>query len=308
VTTVVTNINPYDSLNPQLTATNSFTVIVHEVNVAPFLGVITNQDINELTLLTVTNSATESNIHSATLGYALVNPPSGMNIDSSSGIITWTPSQIQSPSTNIVTTVVTNHNPYDTLNPQLTATNSFLVIVHETNMPPVLNPIPTQNVNELTLLTVTNSASEPNPHSTTIGYGLVNPPTNMSINSSGVITWTPDQNQCPSTNIVTTVVTNSNPYDPLNPQLTATNRFTVVVHSIDLTPRILSITTDNQTAALTWTSVSGQTYWVQYNDSLNATNWQNALTNVTAVDTTTTVTNLPGPAPQGFYRVLLVTP
>jgi hypothetical protein len=107
---------------------------------------------------------------------------------------------------------------------------------------------------------------------------------------------------------VITVVTNSDPYDTLNPQLTASNSFTVMVHPVLLAPRILSITNHNETVALTWTSVSGQTYWVQYNDSLSATNWQNALTNVTAIDTTTTATNLPGSAPYRFYRVLLMAP
>ncbi len=98
------------------------------MNVAPVLPVIPDQTVNELTLLTVTNTAFETNIH-ATLGYALVNPPAGAAIDAN-GIITWTPSQTQSPSTNTITTVVTNTNPYDLVNPYLSATNSFTVIVN----------------------------------------------------------------------------------------------------------------------------------------------------------------------------------
>ena len=67
---MVTNTNPYDLVNPNLTATNSFTVVVREVNVAPALPVIPSQTVNELTLLTVTNTATNSNIHSTIAGYA----------------------------------------------------------------------------------------------------------------------------------------------------------------------------------------------------------------------------------------------
>ena len=115
---MVTNTNPYDLVNPHLTATNSFTVVVREVNVAPVLPVIPTQTVNELTLLTVTNTATNANIHSTIAGYALVNPPAGAAIDAN-GIITWTPSQNQSPGTNTITTVVTNANPYDLVNPQL---------------------------------------------------------------------------------------------------------------------------------------------------------------------------------------------
>ena len=111
-----------------MSATNSFTVVVREVNVAPSLPVIPAQTVNALTLLTVTNTATNANIHSTIVGYGLVNPPAGATIDAN-GIITWTPSQNQSPSTNTITTVVTNSNPYDLVSPQLTATNSFTVTV-----------------------------------------------------------------------------------------------------------------------------------------------------------------------------------
>src|ERR1019366_4814137 len=109
-----TNSNPFDLVNPSLTATNSFTVIVKEVNVAPVLPAVPTQTVNKLALLTVTNTAGESNIH-ATLGYALVSPPAGVSINAS-GIIAWTPSQAQSPGTNVITTVVTNTDALDTAN------------------------------------------------------------------------------------------------------------------------------------------------------------------------------------------------
>ena len=115
----MTNSNPYDLVNPQLSATNSFTVVVREVNVAPVLPVIADQTVNELTLLTVTNTATEREHPLHDLGYGLVNPPAGV-ASSANGIITWTPGQNQSPSTNTITTVVTNSNPYDLVNPHLT--------------------------------------------------------------------------------------------------------------------------------------------------------------------------------------------
>ena len=95
-----------------MTATNKFTVVVEEVNTAPVLPVIPTQTVNALALLTVTNTATNGNIHSIITGYGLVNPPAGMSINSS-GIISWTPSQAQGSSTNTVTTVVTNSNPYE---------------------------------------------------------------------------------------------------------------------------------------------------------------------------------------------------
>jgi hypothetical protein len=233
-------------VNPSLTATNTFTVIVKEVNVPPSLPTIATQIVNELTLLTVTNSATNSNIHSTITGYALVSPLTGMSINSS-GIFTWTPAQNQSPGTNLVTTIVTNSNPYDSVNPTLTSTNTFTVIVKEVNVPPSLPTIATQIVNELTLLTVTNSATNSNIHSTITGYTLVNAPSNMVVSASGIITWTPAQAQSPGTNLITTIVTNGNPYDLTNPSLTSTNQFTVIVKEVNQPPTLGTIPTQTLT-------------------------------------------------------------
>ena len=257
ITTIVTNSNPYDLVNPRLTSTNQFTVIVKEVNVAPSLPTIPMQAVNELQLLTVTNAATNSNIHSTIIGYTLVNLPTNIVIRPS-GIITWVPLQTQSPSTNFITTIVTNSNPYDLVNPILTSTNQFTVFVKEVNFPATLPSISTQTVNELTLLAVPNIATNFNIHSTNFGYGLINPPTNMVISSGGVITWTPAQAQSPSTNLVKAIVTNSNPYDLVNPFLTATNSFTVIVKEVNVAPLlpVIPAQTVNAQALLTVTNTA----------------------------------------------------
>ena len=140
------NSNPYDPVNPHLSATNTFTVTVSEVNVAPVLPVIGARTVNELALLVVTNTATESNIHS-TLGYVLVNPPAGMGIDAN-GVITWTPQQNQSPAPTWSRPSSANSNPYDPVNPHLSATNTFTVTVTEVNVAPVLPAIGARRVNE----------------------------------------------------------------------------------------------------------------------------------------------------------------
>jgi hypothetical protein len=235
-----------DNGTPPLSATNTYTVIVKEVNVPASLPTIATQNVNELTLLTVANGATNFNIHSTIAGYTLVNPPANMVI-SAGGIITWTPAQTQSPSTNLITTIVTNSNPYDLVNPRLTSTNQFTVIVKEVNVPAALPTIATQVVNELTPLTVTSSATNFNIHSTIAGYALLNPPTNMVISASGIITWTPAQTQSPGTNLITAIVTNSNPYDLVNPQLTSTNQFTVIVKEVNVPATLPVIATQTNT-------------------------------------------------------------
>ncbi|MGA2870961.1 MAG: putative Ig domain-containing protein, partial [Verrucomicrobiota bacterium] len=105
-------------------ATNHFTVAVNEVNVAPVLPIIGTQSVNAFAGLTVTNAATDSNIH-AILSYSLVNAPAGININAN-GVITWTP---EAAGTNVITTIATATDGYDLVNPTLTATNSFTVIV-----------------------------------------------------------------------------------------------------------------------------------------------------------------------------------
>src|SRR5207248_10018484 len=83
-----------DNGTPPLSATNSFTVVITNVNSAPVLSAQSDRTIAELTLLIVTNTATDSDIPSNVLSYALVNPPSAAAIDTN-GIITWAPSEAQ---------------------------------------------------------------------------------------------------------------------------------------------------------------------------------------------------------------------
>src|SRR5262249_10641170 len=127
ITTVVT-----DNGVPPLSATNSFTVVVAEVNSAPSLPIQTNRTIAELTLLVITNTAVDSDFPSNLLSYTLENPPAGASIDTN-GVVTWTPTESQGPSTNTITTIVTDNGI-----PPLSTTNSFTVVVDEINSSPVL--------------------------------------------------------------------------------------------------------------------------------------------------------------------------
>jgi hypothetical protein len=188
----------------------------------------------------------------------------------------------------------------------LGATNAFTVIVNEVNVAPVLPVVGTQTVNELTLLTVTNTASESNIHST-LGYALVNPPAGMSIDTNGVITWTPQQNQSPSTNLVTTIVANSNPYDLVNPHLSATNTFTVIVKAVNA-PELEIVLVGGQ-PQLTWSAVPGWRYQVWVKQELGDTSWTSVGGVLTAsggtlefTDSTTSGTNA------RFYGVQMLGP
>ncbi len=127
ITTIVT-----DNGVPSLSATNSFSVTVNEVNTAPFwppnIPSQANYTINPLSTLVVTNTASDADIPPNPLTYRLSGPAVAV-IDTTNGIITWTPSVSQAGSVYTFTTVVTDTNPYALFNRSLSATNVFTVTV-----------------------------------------------------------------------------------------------------------------------------------------------------------------------------------
>ena len=223
---------------PALSATNSFVVVVTEGNTPPTLPVQTNQTIAELTLLTVTNTATDTDLPANALTYTLLNPPVGAAINTN-GVITWTPTEAQGPCTNTIITVVTDGGV-----PALSATNiAFVVIVFEVNTAPVLPVRTNRTIAELTMLTVTNSAHDSDLPANFLSYSLVNAPAGASIDANGVVTWMPTEAQGPSTNLITTVV-----MDNGVPPLSATNSFTVIVTEVNTAP-MLPVQSDRNIAA-----------------------------------------------------------
>jgi VCBS repeat-containing protein len=235
-----------DNGSPVLSATNTFTVVVNEVNTAPVLPATTNWTISELTTLTVTNIATDTDIPANTLSYTLsvtsaAGPVANASI-SANGVITWTPTEAQGPSTNTFTTVVTDDG-----SPNLSTTNTFTVVVNEVNSAPAFTQTPAnQTINELATLTVTNAATDADLPANTLSYTLsvtsaAGAVANASISASGVITWMPTEAQGPSTNSFTTIVTDNG-----SPNLSATNSFTVVVNEVNSAPAFLQ-TPANQT-------------------------------------------------------------
>src|SRR5439155_14764988 len=145
---------------------------------------------------------------------------------SNTGVLRWTPSEAQRPSTNRVSVKVTDNG-----SPPLSDIESFTVVVNEENSAPILPVQATLPITELTLLTVTNTASDADVPVDGLTYRLVTSPSGASISGSGVITWTPTEAQGPSTNIFTTVVTDNG-----TPPLSATNSFTVVVNEVNSAP------------------------------------------------------------------------
>ncbi|MBI5386462.1 MAG: putative Ig domain-containing protein, partial [Verrucomicrobia bacterium] len=125
----------------------------------------------------------------------------------------------------------------------LSATNDFSLTIRQNNAP-VLEPIANTNVSELTLLSFTAAASDPDP-SDTRTFSLLAPPSGAAIGTNtGVFTWTPTEAQGPSNYVVRVVVTDNG-----IPSLSATQSCTVTVNEVNRAP-VLSPIADTNVSVL----------------------------------------------------------
>jgi hypothetical protein len=218
------------------TRTNTFTVVVNEVNVAPVLTVPANTEINELTPLTVSASATDVDIPSNPLTFSLLSPPPGMNIDPASGAISWIPTEAQGPGTYNISVVVTDDSPSAVNAQHLSTTNSFTVTVHEVNTPPQVT-IKDQVIDEGKTLSVPVAVVDTDLPANGQTFALVTGPAGMTIDSAtGAISWTPTEAQGPSSNPVTVRVTDSNPAAVNEQHLSTDVAFSVTVNEVNSPP------------------------------------------------------------------------
>src|SRR5205814_2384308 len=119
----------------------------------------------------VSASSAHADLPANTLSFALVSAPTGMTINPGSGVISWTPSEVQGPSTNVVSVSVTDNGV-----PALSATNNFTVTVTEVNLAPVLSVPADQTIAEQTTLKVSASATDADLPANTLTFALVSAP------------------------------------------------------------------------------------------------------------------------------------
>jgi len=196
----------------------------------------------------------------------------------------------------IVTVVATDNGV-----PPLSATNSFTVIVDEVNTPAVLPAQTNRTIAELTPLTVTNTAVDPESGSAGLIFSL-DPgfPEGMFIDpTTGNLTWTPSESQGPGTYTIIIRVSDNG-----IPSLSATRSFTVFVVR---PPRISEITAPlNGRVSLSLSVVVGKTYRVEYKNDLNQAAWSPLGGNRLATSATLTIEDDIGMQPQRFYRVMVL--
>jgi hypothetical protein len=294
----VVTVRVVDNGSPFLSATQSFTITVRKINSAPVLTNLNNTvfTINELTSITLTNKATDSDIPTNNLTYELVSLLSGAAVDPVTGIFNWTPSEAQGPSSNSILVRV-----FDDGTPSLSATQRFSIVVNEVNLPPVLSAIANKTNGAGQLLSFPAIVNDPDLPaqvlSFTLGPGV---PSGASIDStSGVFTWTPTIDQAPSTNLFSIRVADNG-----TPSLSSTQAFTVFVVTTVLITEIRSDPADATKLKITWASELNKNYRLEFRDDLDAgTLWQPVPgSQVTATGTRQSFSVTPA-GRQRFYQI-----
>lgn len=217
-----------DNGSPSMSDVRTFHVSVREVNAAPQIQSAGDLLVMEGETFSYQVIATDDDLPAQVLSFNLeAGAPAGMMIDSVSGLVTWTPTGSQIPSTNSFTVRVT-----DAGQPPLGAMQTFRIVAGKLNHAPVLAPIANQYLDEITSLRLMITATDADAGQT-LTYSLDGgSPAGMLIDpTTGVIRWVPNEAQGPYTNTVTVLVTD-NGLPPRN----ASRSFLVVVGEVNSAP------------------------------------------------------------------------
>ena len=122
-----------DSDEPSLRATNRFTVVVSEENLAPILEPVGPQTVEATGSLAFQLVATDPDVPANRLTFTLLGGTAGLSV-SPDGLVTWTPDAGQRPGTNVVAVQVGDGGV-----PPLTAVGEFIVVAAPD--PPLIPPV-----------------------------------------------------------------------------------------------------------------------------------------------------------------------
>jgi uncharacterized repeat protein (TIGR01451 family) len=244
------------------TASTAFSATFAPVNDAPVLAPISGFTLVEGGTVVFTNTAADVEAPPQGLTFSLSGAPTNAAINPASGVFTWVTTEADGPGTNFISAIVTDNG-----SPSLSATQSFSVIVLETNAAPALAFIADRTVHAGTLIQFTNTATDADLPANHLAFSLgVGVPPAASVNpTNGVFTWWTGDADTGTTNSISVEVT-----DDGTPVSNASRTFTATVVS---RPVIESIAATNSVVSLTWSAITGQAYRVQTNSSLMTPAW-----------------------------------
>lgn len=268
----------------------AFLLTIDPVNDAPVLDPISPKVVNEGTLLQFTNTAfdVENDQFTFTLDPGA---PTGATIHLSTGVFSWVPSEEEGPGVYTITLRVTDNGA-----PPLSDQKKVTVTVNEVNSAPQLSQPSNQVVYVGASLTFTNSATDEDLPANLLQFNFDLAVVGAQLGAtSGVFNWSPTTNQV-GTNQFTIRVT-----DDGNPILSEAKTFSVRVVA---PPIIQSVTESNGTITLTWDTIPGRSYRLQFKDDLDQETWDDLGGDVTATAATASRTDENGFTGPRYYRIL----
>ena len=209
-------------------------VLTVQSNTPPIFSTPTNSvSVNELATLNYTNVIHDLEPTDTNYNWVNLTPVTGMVLNPTNGVLTWTPQEGQACSNYTILMQVT-----DSGNPPMSATGVLNIAVQEINQRPVPMPVPPTNIlagHTLTIpLNATDADLPPQPLTWTM---VTNPaPGSASVSTidpfagTGQFTYSPDVTATNfGTNIFVVQVSDSDPCDTNFPSLSSNLTITVVL-------------------------------------------------------------------------------
>lgn len=226
-----------DNGAPPQDAERVLRVNVREVNNPPVITQLPLQLVDEGAALSLTVQAADP--EGAAVQFSLgAGVPSGLSINGTSGLLTWTPTEAQGPGSYPVVVRVQEQTD-DALVSQMT----FTITVNEVNQPPVLVALPDLTVTEGDTVSFTATATDADQPAQPLTYALVNdPPAGAGIDPvTGAFVWTVAGDAGSRTNTVTIRVNDNSPGDLADEasfQVVIRPRFRVAINEIMYRPAV----------------------------------------------------------------------
>ena len=200
-------------------------VIEKSSNTAPSFVNLTGRVIRELNATSFRLLARDADVPAQKLTFGLVSGPNGLTV-SPDGVVNWTPTEEQGPSTNAVTLRVSDNGI-----PPLSTTQTITISVSEANTAPTLINAYGRSIFENAKMSVQLIARDTDLPAQKLTFSLVTGPVGLTLNGNGLLEWTPTEEQGPSTNKVVLLVT-----DDASPPLSATGTFILTVREANAAP------------------------------------------------------------------------
>ncbi len=250
-TTTVT-LRVIDNGTPQLSSSQTFSLRAVKPNRAPVLGDLLDQTIVEGSPFVLTVSATDPDDQQGLRFSLEPSAPVGATIDETTGQISWTPTEVQGPSTNRITVRATDNGL-----PIKSNTQSFTVVVAEVNLSPVLNLITNLSVVVGRTLAHQAVAVDPDLPLNKLQFSLgLGSPAGLAIDAnSGVLSWTPTMAQARTTNNITVRVT-----DDGVPAKIASRPFQIIVQPSTSWQKVVATGTSSSSSLYIYLDAKGDVY------------------------------------------------